>query len=32
VSDRKAIVERAVAFLSAGFRAPVGIQNAVEKN
>ena len=32
VSDRKAIVERAVAFLSAGFRAPVGLQSAVEKN
>jgi AcrR family transcriptional regulator len=33
VSDRKALVERAIAFLSAGFRAaPVGIQNAVEKN
>jgi AcrR family transcriptional regulator len=32
VSDRKALVERAIAFLSAGFRAPAGALNAVEKN
>jgi AcrR family transcriptional regulator len=32
VSDRKAIVERAIAFLSAGFRAPVGLATIAHGN
>ena len=32
VSDRQALVARAVTFLSAGFRAPAAVESAMERN